>query len=73
MQYPHYKEEMYLQAQRAFGVSPERHYRFLHAAAEEKPKIVVLSVIVYEAEGLEAKDANGKYVWVREGKESRGH
>lgn len=59
LQYPHYKEEMYLQAQRAFGVSPERHYRFLHAAAEEKPKLVVLSVIVYEAEGLEAKDANG--------------
>ena len=52
---------MYLQAQRAFGVSPERHYRFLHAAAEEKPKIVVLSVIIYEAEGLEAKDANGNY------------
>lgn len=52
---------MYLQAQRAFGVSPDRHYRFLHAAAEEKPKVVVLSVIVYEAEGLEAKDANGNY------------
>lgn len=56
---------MYLQAQRAFGVSPERHYRFLHAAAEEKPKLVVLSVIVYEAEGLEAKDANGNYMYYR--------
>lgn len=65
LQYPHYKEEMYLQAQRAFGVSPERHYRFLHAAAEEKPKLVVLSVIVYEAEGLEAKDANGNYMYYR--------
>lgn len=51
---------MYLQAQRAFGISPDRHYRLLHAAAEEKPKIVVLSVVVQEAEGLEAKDANGK-------------
>lgn len=31
----------------------------LHLAGEEKPPIVVLSVIVIEAEGLEAKDANG--------------
>lgn len=52
---------MYLQAQRAFGINPDRHYRLLHAAAEEKPKIIVLSVIVLEAEGLEAKDANGMY------------
>ena len=51
---------MYLQAQRAFGVSPDRHYRLLHATTEENPKIVVLSVIVMEAEGLEAKDANGE-------------
>ena len=50
---------MYITAQRAFGVSPDRHYRLLHAAAEEKPKIIVLSVVVQEAEGLEAKDANG--------------
>jgi BAI1-associated protein 3 len=54
---------MFLQAQRAFGVSPDRHYRLLHAAAEEKPKIIVLSVVVLEAEGLEAKDANGMYVY----------
>lgn len=52
---------MYNTAQRAFGVSPDRHYRLLHAAVEEKPKIIVLSVIVQEAEGLEAKDANGKF------------
>lgn len=32
----------------------------LHMAGEENPPIVVLSVIVIEAEGLEAKDANGK-------------
>lgn len=31
----------------------------LHAAGEEKPPIVVLSVVVVDAEGLEAKDANG--------------
>ncbi|XP_055382640.1 BAI1-associated protein 3 isoform X2 [Condylostylus longicornis] len=58
-QYTHYKDEMYLHAQRTFGIPSERHYRLLHAAAEEKPKIIVLSVIVIEAEGLEAKDANG--------------
>ncbi|XP_037939126.1 BAI1-associated protein 3 [Teleopsis dalmanni] len=58
-QFAHYKEEMYLHAQRAFGVSPDRHYRLLHAAAEDKQKIIVLSVVVIEADGLEAKDANG--------------
>lgn len=58
-QFAHYKDEMLITAQRAFGVTPDRHYRLLHAAAEEKPKIIVLSVIVQEAEGLEAKDANG--------------
>lgn len=31
-------------------------------AGEEKPPIVVLSVVVIEAEGLEAKDANGKQI-----------
>ncbi|XP_055611550.1 BAI1-associated protein 3 isoform X2 [Uranotaenia lowii] len=58
-QFAHYKEEMYLQAQRVFNVSADRHYRLLHAANEEKPKIIVLTVVVQEAEGLEAKDANG--------------
>jgi hypothetical protein len=58
-QFAHYKDEMYITAQRTFGITPDRHYRLLHAASEEKPKIIVLSVIVQEAEGLEAKDANG--------------
>ncbi|XP_075161228.1 BAI1 associated protein 3 [Haematobia irritans] len=58
-QFAHYKEEMYLHAQRAFGMSPDRHYRLLHTTAEDKPKVIVLSVVVLEAEGLEAKDANG--------------
>ncbi|XP_065084471.1 BAI1-associated protein 3 isoform X2 [Ochlerotatus camptorhynchus] len=58
-QFAHYKEEMYLQAQRVFSVSADRHYRLQHAATEEKPKIIVLTVVVQEAEGLEAKDANG--------------
>lgn len=59
-QYGHYKEDLHLYAQRAFDMSPERHYRLLHAAGEEKPPIVVLSVAVIEADGLEAKDANGE-------------
>jgi hypothetical protein len=59
-QYAHYKEDLYLYGQRAFGMPPDRHYRMLHLAGEEKPPIVVLSVVVIEAEGLEAKDANGK-------------
>ncbi|XP_026481580.1 uncharacterized protein LOC113388417 [Ctenocephalides felis] len=42
-----------------FGMSPEKHYRLLNVASEEKPPIVVLSVVVLEADGLEAKDANG--------------
>ncbi|XP_044760714.1 BAI1-associated protein 3 [Coccinella septempunctata] len=58
-QYAHYKEDLYLYGQRAFGMPPDRHYRMLHTAGEEKPPIVVLSVVVMEAEGLEAKDANG--------------
>lgn len=60
-QFAHFKDEMYITAQRAFGVSPDRHYRLLNAAVEEKPKVIVLSVIVQEAEGLEAKDANGEF------------
>lgn len=64
-QFQHYKDEMFLQAQRAFSVSPERHYRLLHAAAEEKPRIIVLNVLVQAADNLEAKDANGKYILLR--------
>uniref|UniRef100_A0A182M3U1 Uncharacterized protein n=1 Tax=Anopheles culicifacies TaxID=139723 RepID=A0A182M3U1_9DIPT len=63
--FAHYKEEMYLQAQRVFNVSADRHYRLLHAATEEKPKIIVLTVIVQEAEGLEAKDANAQSAFGR--------
>ncbi|KAK9871550.1 hypothetical protein WA026_012928 [Henosepilachna vigintioctopunctata] len=60
-QYAHYKEDLFLYGQRAFGMPPDRHYRMLHMAGEEKPPIVVLSVVVIEAEGLEAKDANGEF------------
>lgn len=54
---------MYLHAQRAFGINPDQHYRLLHTTTDDKTKVVVLSVIVIEAEGLEAKDANGTYVF----------
>ncbi|KAG7211433.1 hypothetical protein KM043_010720 [Ampulex compressa] len=58
-QYAHYKEDLYRYAQEAFGVPQDQHLRYLNIASEEKPPIVVLSVVVIEAEGLEAKDANG--------------
>ncbi|XP_072386969.1 BAI1-associated protein 3 [Diabrotica undecimpunctata] len=58
-QYAHFKEDLYLYGQRAFGMPPDRHYHMLNVAGEEQPPIVVLSVVVIEAEGLEAKDANG--------------
>ncbi|KAF3430861.1 hypothetical protein E2986_05529 [Frieseomelitta varia] len=58
-QYAHYKEDLYRYAQEAFGVPQDQHRRYLNIASEEKPPIVVLSVVVVEAEGLEAKDANG--------------
>ncbi|KAL2736409.1 BAI1-associated protein 3 isoform X1 [Vespula maculifrons] len=58
-QYAHYKEDLYGYAQEAFGIPQDQHRRYLDIASKEKPPIVVLSVIVIEAEGLEAKDANG--------------
>ncbi|XP_034175454.1 BAI1 associated protein 3 isoform X2 [Osmia lignaria lignaria] len=58
-QYAHYKEDLYRYAQEAFEVPQDQHRRYLNIASEEKPPIVVLNVVVVEAEGLEAKDANG--------------
>lgn len=43
------------------GMSDEAHQRLLSIAAEEKPPIPVLNVVVVEAQGLEAKDPNGDY------------
>ncbi|XP_051165972.1 BAI1-associated protein 3 isoform X1 [Leptopilina boulardi] len=57
--YAQYKEDLYKYAQEAFSVPQDQHRRFLNIASEEKPPIVVLNVLVVEAEGLEAKDANG--------------
>ncbi|XP_026828926.1 BAI1-associated protein 3 isoform X4 [Ooceraea biroi] len=58
-QYAHYKEDLYRYAQEAFGMPQDQHRRYLNIASEEKPPIVVLSVVVIEADGLEAKDVNG--------------
>jgi hypothetical protein len=52
-----------MSAQRAFEVPPERHSYLLESAVGEKPKIIVLSVVVQEAENLEAKDANGEKIF----------
>ncbi|XP_072947566.1 BAI1-associated protein 3 [Epargyreus clarus] len=58
-QFAAYKEEVIEYARRAFRVSPEVHARALRAAGSERPPTVVLGCAVLEADGLEAKDANG--------------
>ncbi|XP_049874475.1 BAI1-associated protein 3 [Pectinophora gossypiella] len=58
-QYAAYKEEVIEYARRAFRVPPDTHARAVHAAGSERPPTVVLGVAVLEADGLEAKDANG--------------
>ncbi|XP_025193246.1 BAI1-associated protein 3 isoform X2 [Melanaphis sacchari] len=54
-----HRDQLYVYAQKAFDVTPEQHRRYMAIVHEEKPPIVVLHVTVVEAEGLEAKDANG--------------
>ncbi|CAH4028679.1 unnamed protein product [Pieris brassicae] len=58
-QFAAYKEEVIEYARRAFRVSSEVHARALRAADSERPPTVVLGCAVLEADGLEAKDANG--------------
>ncbi|XP_026316773.1 BAI1-associated protein 3 [Hyposmocoma kahamanoa] len=58
-QFAAYKEEVIEYARRAFRVAPEVHARALRAAGSERPPTVVLGCTVIEADGLEAKDANG--------------
>lgn len=62
-QFAAYKEEVIEYARRAFRVPPEAHGRALRAAGSERPPTVVLGCTVIEADGLEAKDANGKYLY----------
>lgn len=52
---------MLLHIQRVFAVAADRHYCYLNAANEGKSRTTVLSVLVQEADNLEAKDANGKW------------
>ena len=40
-------------------MNPVLHDHLMSVASEEKPPIVILNVIVAEADGLEAKDVNG--------------
>ncbi|XP_063827905.1 BAI1-associated protein 3 [Ostrinia nubilalis] len=58
-QFASYKDEVIEYARRAFRVSPEMHARAMRAAGSERPPTVVLGCSVLEADGLEAKDANG--------------
>ncbi|XP_071549430.1 BAI1-associated protein 3-like isoform X3 [Panulirus ornatus] len=46
-------------AQAAFHIEPQDHVRLQAVAQEEKPPILVLNLVVVEAENLEAKDPNG--------------
>ncbi|CAH2039629.1 unnamed protein product, partial [Iphiclides podalirius] len=58
-QFAAYKEEVIEYARRAFKVPTEVHARALRSAGSERPPTVVLGCAVIEADGLEAKDANG--------------
>lgn len=58
-QFTAYKDEVIDYAKRAFRVPPEMHARAVRSAGSERPPTVVLGCSVLEADGLEAKDANG--------------
>ncbi|KAF0299412.1 BAI1-associated protein 3 [Amphibalanus amphitrite] len=45
--------------QEAFHFSRDEHQRMMTIASDEKPPIVILNLVVVEASGLEAKDADG--------------
>nr|XP_045586368.1 BAI1-associated protein 3-like [Procambarus clarkii] len=52
-------EDLLRYAQAAFHIDPQDHARLQAVAQEEKPPILVLNLVVMEAENLEAKDPNG--------------
>ncbi|XP_069995655.1 BAI1-associated protein 3 isoform X6 [Penaeus vannamei] len=52
-------EDLPRYAQAAFHIDPQDHARLQAVAQEEKPPILVLNLVVVEAENLEAKDPNG--------------
>ena len=51
--------ELLSYAKEAFGVNQKVHDHLMGVACGEKAPIVMLNVVVEEASGLEAKDANG--------------
>ncbi|XP_045109688.1 BAI1-associated protein 3-like isoform X3 [Portunus trituberculatus] len=55
----HVGEDLTKYAQAAFHTEPHDHLRLQAVAQEEKPPILVLNLVVVEAENLEAKDPNG--------------
>ncbi|XP_055944987.1 BAI1-associated protein 3-like [Argiope bruennichi] len=52
-------EDLYEYAQEAFCMSDVDHKRLFNVAQDKKPPILVLNVIVVEAQDLQAKDPNG--------------
>lgn len=60
-QFAAYKEEVIEYARNAFRVTSDMHARAMRSAGSERPPTVVLGCCVLEADGLEAKDANGEY------------
>ncbi|XP_064115164.1 BAI1-associated protein 3-like [Macrobrachium nipponense] len=52
-------EDLPRYAQNAFHIDMQDHLRLQAVAQEEKPPILVLNLVVVEAENLEAKDPNG--------------
>lgn len=64
-QFAAYKEEVIEYARHAFRVTPDIHARAMRSAGSERPPTVVLGCCVLEADGLEAKDANGKFDFLK--------
>lgn len=53
---------MYIYAQKVFGMTPEKHQRHFHDLIEKKNEMIILSITIEEAKGLEAKSLNGNKV-----------
>ena len=58
-QFTEMNTELLSYAKEAFGVNQKVHDHLMGVASGEKAPIVMLNVVVAEASGLEAKDANG--------------
>ncbi|XP_023321249.1 uncharacterized protein LOC111695983 [Eurytemora carolleeae] len=58
-QFTQIQDELLAYAKDAFGVNQKLHVQLVNVAGDVKPPIVILNVLVIEAENLEAKDPNG--------------